>query len=61
MEEKKTFNSNKYKQQYNKEHYERFVVNLPKDLYTTLVDKLKELNITKSQFLKKSIEDILKK
>ena len=49
------FNESKYKQQYNKEHYRTFKVDLKKEEFDKLEQKLKELGLTKAQFLRDAI------
>lgn len=61
MGEEKSFDKIKYIRNYNKEHYKRFVAELPKDLSLEFENKLKKENISKAQFLKKSVEEYLKK
>ena len=56
----KEFNQIKYIQQYNKEHYKTFKVNLKIKEYDELDKILKKKNLTKADFLKKAIEDIKK-
>lgn len=50
------FNLNKYKQQYGKEHYKVFKVDLKKEESEELENMLKEDNKTKAEFLRESIE-----
>ena len=54
------FNQNKYIQQYNKEHYKTFKVDLPKKDKEELDGMLKEDNLTKAEFLKRAIEQYKK-
>lgn len=56
----KEFNQIKYIQQYNKEHYKTFKVNLKIKEYDELDKILKKKKLTKADFLKKAIEDIKK-
>lgn len=49
------FNESKYKQQYNKEHYRTFKVDLKKEELDKLEQMLKELGLTKAQFLRDAI------
>ena len=49
------FNEAKYKQQYNKDHYRTFKVDLKKEEFDKLEQKLKELGLTKAQFLRDAI------
>lgn len=56
----KEFNQIKYIQQYNKEHYKTFKVNLKIKEYDELDKILKKKNLTKADFLKKAIEEIKK-
>ncbi len=49
------FNESKYKQQYNKEHYRTFKVDLKKEELDKLEQILKELGLTKAQFLRDAI------
>lgn len=49
------FNESKYKQQYNKEHYRTFKVDLKKEELDKLEQLLKELGLTKAQFLRNAI------
>ena len=49
------FNESKYKQQYNKEHYRTFKVDLKKEELDKLEQILKELGLTKAQFLRNAI------
>lgn len=48
----------KYKQQYNKEHYKAFKVDLKKEELELLEKKLKEKGITKAQFLRDAIKNL---
>lgn len=50
------FNKSKYDIEYIKEHYSRFLVDLPKDEKEELDNLLKEESMSKSQFLKDAIE-----
>lgn len=54
----KEFNQAKYIQQYNKEHYKTFKVDLKKDELEKLDKLLKEKGLTKAQFLRDAIEKI---
>lgn len=54
----KTFDQNKYIQEYNKKHYKRFLVDLPIDYYKKLDIYLKKNKLTKSMFLKNIIDKI---
>ena len=54
------FDQNKYIQQYHKEHYSRFLVDLPKEVKQELDDLLKKNGITKAQFLRWAIEQFKK-
>ena len=57
---KEKFDENKYKQQYNKNHYKRFVADLKVEEFDELQELLKKNNLTKSQFVRNYI-GILKK
>lgn len=50
------FNQAKYIEQYKKEHYTQFKVNLKKEESEELENMLKEDNKTKAEFLRESIE-----
>lgn len=52
------FNQTKYIQQYNKEHYRTFKVDLKKDEWEQLDKILKEKGITKAQFLREAIKKL---
>lgn len=54
----KEFNQGKYIQQYNKEHYRTFKVDLKKEEFDRLEELLKEKGLTKAQFLRDAIEKI---
>ncbi len=56
--EKEKFNQNQYIQQYKKEHYSIFKVNLKKDDMECLNKLLKEKGLTKAQFLRNAIDDL---
>lgn len=49
------FNESKYKQQYNKEHYRTFKVDLKKEEFDKLEQLLKKEGLTKAQFLREAI------
>ena len=49
------FNESKYKQQYNKEHYRTFKVDLKKEELDRLEEYLAKKGITKAQFLRDAI------
>ena len=51
------FNQNKYIQQYNKEHYKAFKVDLRKEEYEALELYLRKIGITKAQFLRQAMKD----
>lgn len=53
---KEEFNQQKYIQNYNKEHYKAFKVDLKKAELDNLNILLKENNMTKAEFLRLSIE-----
>lgn len=55
----KEFNQQKYVQQYNKEHYKTFKVDLKKEELEELNKLLLKCNLTKAQFLRNAI-DVLK-
>ncbi len=55
------FNQQKYIQEYNKEHYRTFKVDLKKEDLGELNKLLKENNITKAQFLRNAIKNFKKK
>jgi len=52
------FNESKYKQQYSKEHYKKFNVDLKKEEFDFLTKILKEKNITKVQFVRDAIKNL---
>ena len=52
------FNQKKYIQEYNKEHYKTFKVDLKKEELEELNQILKEKKKTKAQFLREAIENI---
>lgn len=54
------FNQTKYIQEYNKEHYKTFKVDLKKQEFDELNEVLKKKKLTKAQFLRDSIEKIKK-
>lgn len=49
------FNQQKYIQEYNKEHYKTFKVDLKKDEYDKLDSYLKSKGISKAQFLRNAM------
>lgn len=51
----KEFNQQKYIQQYNKEHYKAFKVDLKKEELDNINMLLKEKNMTKAEFLRLAI------
>lgn len=55
------FNQQRYIQEYNKEHYKTFKVDLKKEEYDVLNKILEEKKITKAQFLREAIEKLKKK
>lgn len=55
------FNQIKYIQEYNKEHYKTFKVDLKKQEFEELNKLLKEKKLTKAQFLRDSIDKLKKK
>ena len=54
-------NQQKYIQQYNKEHYKAFKVDLKVEELEELESILKSKGITKAQFLRNAIKDLKKK
>lgn len=56
----KEFDQNKYIQQYNKEHYSAFKVDLLKSEKVEIDNILNLKNISKANFLRKAIEEIKK-
>lgn len=60
MQDKKEFNQKEYIIQYKKEHYSTFKVDLLKDEKKALDKILKNENMTKTEFLRKSIIDFKK-
>lgn len=54
----KKFNQKEYIQKYNKEHYKRFLVDLPQDYFNKLESYLKKQKLTKSSFLKSIIDKL---
>lgn len=56
-----TFDSNKYKQEYGKEKYARFLVDLPKKEKEEFDRILKENHLSKAEFLRQAIKDFKKK
>lgn len=54
-------NNIEYINNYNKEHYRQFKVVLKPDEYKQLEDKLKSLKMTKTQFVRNALEELLKK
>lgn len=57
----KQFNQLEYQKEYNKEHYKTFKVDLKKEEFEELDKILKEKGLTKAQFLRNAIEQLLKK
>ena len=53
---KEKFNQSKYTQNYNKEHYKVFKVDLKKEEHEELENMLKEDKKTKAEFLRESIK-----
>lgn len=53
-----TTNNTKYIQQYNKEHYKTFKVDLKKEEFEQLEKKLKDNKLTKAQFLRDAIKKL---
>ncbi len=51
------FNQTKYIQEYNKDHYKVFKVELKKEEYNALNEYLKKHNKTKAQFLRDAMLD----
>lgn len=54
------FNQQKYIQEYNKEHYKTFKVDLKKEELEELNKLLKKKNITKAKFLRDAIDKLKK-
>ena len=54
------FNQKKYIQEYNKEHYKTFKVDLKKEELEELNKLLKKKNITKAKFLRDAIDKLKK-
>lgn len=54
------FNQQKYIQEYNKEHYKTFKVDLKVEEWEELESILKSKGITKAQFLRNAIKSIKK-
>lgn len=51
------FNQSKYIQEYNKEHYKTFKVDLKKEEFDALEKYLKSKGMTKAQFLREVMRD----
>lgn len=58
---KEKFNQIKYQIEYNKHHYSTFKVDLKKEELKKLNKTLKNLNLTKAEFLRQAIEELYKK
>lgn len=58
---KKEFNQKEYINNYKKEHYSAFKVNLKKDEKLELDQLLKKHKLTKTQFLRNAIDNLKKK
>ena len=58
---KEKFDKKKYDKQYVKIHYKPFNVSISKDLSLALEKKLDSIGMTKSQFLRNAIDDLLNK
>lgn len=54
------FNQQRYIQNYNKEHYKTFKVDLKKDEIEELEDLLKKKKLSKAQFLRNAISQFKK-
>lgn len=54
------FNQQKYIQEYNKQHYKTFKVDLKKDEFDELEELLNKKRITKAQFLRDAINNLKK-
>lgn len=52
------FNQQKYIQEYNKEHYKEFRVNMKIDEIKELEKLLKDNHLTKAQFLRNAINEL---
>lgn len=55
------FNPTKYKQEYSKQHYKTFKVDLKVEEMEQLNKLLKEIGLTKAQFLREAIQNLKKK
>lgn len=55
------FNQQKYIQEYNKEHYKTFKVDLKVEEMDELNELLKKYKLTKAQFLRNSIDKLKKR
>ncbi len=55
------FDQQKYIQQYNKQHYKAFKVDLKKEEFDELEELLNKKGITKAQFLRNAIANLRKK
>lgn len=60
-EEIKNFNQKEYIQNYQKEHYATFKVDLKKEEKIELDSLLEKNNLTKAQFLRNAIQELKKK
>lgn len=56
----KKFNATKYKQKYNEEHYKIFKVSLKYEDNEKLDNFLKNMKLTKAEFLRRTINDLEK-
>lgn len=54
------FNQNKYIQEYKKEHYKTFKVDLKNEEWEQLEKLLKEKKLTKAEFLRRAIKELKK-
>ena len=61
INQKKEFNQKEYINNYKKEHYSAFKVNLKKEEKQELDKLLKESNLTKTRFLKNAIAELKEK
>lgn len=50
------FNKKEYDKKYKKEHYARFVADLPPELKKRVDDYCRETNISKTEFIRRAID-----
>lgn len=57
--EERIINKTKQKREYNKEHYKRIEIQIPKEMYANMQSHVEQMEETISGFIKRAIEETI--